>query len=377
MSSSSDSAPRQGRLASLLVLLKLDPNNLSLLSDAAEAALQQNEPSVARDLLDRYASQADLSPRERNLRGLALLQSGAFEEAALIFGDLISDGADDAGLRFNRAWCLAKLRQPEAAFDLIGDDDVVALPQAAMLRVHLLHDLGRIDEALSEAKRLVLLHPEHRGLLGAASIVGIDAEDLDFAGQCARAAPGNPDALTSLGTIALAEDRSADAAALFGQALEKDPASPRAIIGVGLGKMLAGQYSQAASDIERGAATFGDHIGSWVAAGWAYIFSGDLAAARRCFETALAIDHNFGETHGSLAVLDLMEGRPDEARREAQTARRLNSQSFSAALAQAMLLSSGGRPDQARAILDRALHTPLDASGRTIAQSLARHGLSL
>jgi len=76
-------------------------------------------------------------------------------------------------------------------------------------------------------------------------------------------------------------------------------------------------------------------------------------------------------------VLDLMEGRVEEARREAQTARRLNSQSFSAALAQAMLLSSGGRAEDARTLLDRALHTPLDANGRTIAQSLARHGLSL
>jgi Flp pilus assembly protein TadD len=75
-------------------------------------------------------------------------------------------------------------------------------------------------------------------------------------------------------------------------------------------------------------------------------------------------------------VLDLMEGRVEEARREAQTARRLNAQSFSAALAQAMLLSSGGRADQARVIIDRALHTPLDASGRTIAHSLARYGLS-
>ncbi len=377
MSSSSDAPQANGRLATLLVLLKHDPNNLSLLSDAAEAALQQNEPSVARDLIDRYAAQAELTPRERNLRGLALLQSGAFEEAAQVFGDLMSEGADDAGLRFNRAWCLAKLRQPESALELLRDDDVLALPQAAMLRVHALHDLGRVDEALSEAKRLVAVHPHHRGLLAAASVVGVDAEDLDFAGECARAAPGNPDALTTLGTIALAEDRSADAAALFGQALEKDPDSPRAIIGAGLGKMIGGQYPQAASDIERGATIFGDHIGSWVAAGWAYIFSSDLAAARRCFDTALAIDHNFGETHGSLAVLDLIEGRVEEARREAQTARRLNAQSFSAALAQAMLLSSGGRADQARAILDRALHTPLDASGRTIAQSLARHGLSL
>src|SRR6185295_10825935 len=108
---------------------------------AAEAALQQNEPSVARDLIDRYAAQAELTPRERNLRGLALLQSGAFEEAAQVFGDLMSEGADDAGLRFNRAWCLAKLRQPESALELLRDDDVLALPQAAMLRVHALHDL--------------------------------------------------------------------------------------------------------------------------------------------------------------------------------------------------------------------------------------------
>jgi len=373
----SKSSEPGGRLETLLKFLERDPNNLSLMTDIVDAALQQQAPEVARDILDRYASKAALPEREQNLRGLALLQLGDFENGARAFQDLLSNGSDDPSLRFNLAWCLASLHQPGEALALLREPDFVALPQAAALYVHLLHDLGRIEDALPEAKRLVDMHPDHRGLLAAASMVGIDSEDLQFAALCAQRAPGHPDALSTLWTIALSEDRGPDAAAFFGQALEKDPQSPRAIIGMGLTEMLNGRHAQAAADIERGATIFGDHLGSWVAAGWAYIFVGDLAQARRCFETALAIDHNFGETYGSLAVLDLMEGRIEEARREAQTARRLNAESFSAALANAMLLSSNGKPDQARAILDRALHTPLDSSGRTIAQSLARHGLSL
>jgi tetratricopeptide (TPR) repeat protein len=366
-----------GRLATLLKLLERDPANLSLLSDAADAAIKQHEPEAAQRLLDRYASYAVLGDRQRNLAGLAFMQLDRFEEASVIFTALLASATGDANLRFNQAWCLAKLGQSEAGLALLNDKDVETLGHAAQLRVHLLHDLGRLDEALAEAKRLVVLHPEHRGLSAAASIVGIDAEDLSFAAECAKAAPGQVDALTTLGTIALSEDRNADAEAFFSQALEKDPNSPRALIGVGLGGMLKGNYPKAAQAIELGATLFVDHIGSWVAAGWAHLFANDLAAARRCFDTALAVDRTFGETHGSLAVLELIEGHAADAQREAETARRLDPQSFSAALARAMLASSSGEPDRARAILDRALNVPIDRNGRTIAHALARHGLSL
>ena len=121
---------------------------------------------------------------------------------------------------------------------------------------------------------------------------------------------------------------------------------------------------------------FAEHVGSWIAAGWAHVIKGDLEAGRRCFEKALALDHNFSESHGSLGVIAILENRFDDARPLAATALRLDKQSFSGALAHALLLQSQNKPDLARKIIDRALNTPIDASGKTIAQAMARQALS-
>jgi len=378
MPNSNSSAPApQGRLATLLALLDRDQSNVAMLTDTIECALAQNRPDIARELFERLAALSAPGPREDNLRGLIALQSGEFEDAAAIYTALLEANPQDSAVRYNLAWARAQLGDWEAPLSLLDESSANALPQAATLRVQALHQRGDLEQALSEATAYVIQHPRYAPLFAAASVVAVDAEDLPLATSYAQSAGAHPDALTTLATVALAEGRTDDANALFGQVLEAAPDAPRALIGVGLGKMLAGSYAPAAADIERGAAIFGDHLGSWVAAGWAYLFAGDLGEARRCFDTSLALDHNFAETHGSLAVLHLIEGRAEESRRAAQTAMRLNPQCFSGTLAQAMLQSSKGRTDQARAILDRALHTPLDASGRTIAQSLARHGLSL
>ena len=49
---------------------------------------------------------------------------------------------------------------------------------------------------------------------------------------------------------------------------------PRALVGRGLGRLVCGQIESGAVDIEAGAFGFGDHIGSWIAAGWARLVDG-------------------------------------------------------------------------------------------------------
>ncbi|MBX9645216.1 MAG: tetratricopeptide repeat protein, partial [Novosphingobium sp.] len=129
---------------------------------------------------------------------------------------------------------------------------------------------------------------------------------------------------------------------------------------------LAGQDAAAAAlDLDRGAQQFGDQIGSWIAAGWAHYLAGEVDAAAQRFERALAIDHNFAESHGSLAVIDAARGDNESARRRMQTALRLDRQCFSAVMAKVML--DAASPEEAKALFDQAFNTPLNAQGMTIA----------
>jgi tetratricopeptide (TPR) repeat protein len=358
-------------------LLESDPRNLMLLADTAEAALDERQPGIASDLLVRYAAIAPLPAREVNLAGLAALQARRFDQAVDAFDALFAGGADDAGVRFNLAWARSNLKDFDAALEVLDDETARTLPQAAELRVQLLHQLGAFDQAGDSARAYIELHPDHPGLMAAVSVLALDIDDEELAAACAARAGDHPDALATRGTLALGDDHAIDALALFERALDRNPASPRAWVGLGLARMLSGQTEAAPADIDKGAEIFGDHLGSWIAAGWAYFVAGDQVTSRARFETALAIDPNFAETHGSLAVLDLLAGDPDEARRKSDVALRLDRQCYSAALAKSLLAASAGDQATAKRIFEHAAATPIGGSGRSIGQALAKMGLGL
>jgi len=365
---------KHGAYERLSSYLAQDPTNHGLLVDAAEAAIDVGEPKAALDLLDRAAAQGVPGARERNLAGLAAMHAGRFAEAATSFAALLDDGIDNPAIRFNLAWSRAVAGDPEGALAVLDDATSEALPQAAALDVQLRHAAGDFDEAFARGKGHLERYPDDRLLAAAMSVLALDMEDRELAAACAAKAPDHPDALATLGTLALDDNDAAGAMALFNEALARNPDRARAWVGRGLAELLIGQTDKAPADIDRGAELFGSHLGSWIAAGWAYFVNGDMATSRQRFEHALALDPTFAETHGSLAVLDLLAGDMDSARERAKVAARLDRQSYSAALAQAMLSAGQGDAERSRAIIERALHTPLDGTGRTLAQALARLG---
>jgi tetratricopeptide (TPR) repeat protein len=367
-------ADPSGRFARLSALLAQDPGNLPLLADTAEAAFAEGQFGEAEALLGRHAEIAPLSPEVRNLAGLAAMRLLRWEDAAAQFAALMTDGADDPAIRFNRAWTLAMAQRFGEALPLLDEATADALPQAAQLEVQLLHELGDYDRASLRSRTLIERHPEHSGLNAVVSMLAIDIEDNELALRTARQAGDHPNALATLGTLALDGDDVEAAALLFDAALARSPDAPRARIGRGLVHMLAGDKALAAQDLDAGAARFGTHLGSWIAAGWAHLIAGDLGLARARFEKALALDDSFGEAQGSLAVIEIYEGRIDEAAQRLKVARRLDPKAFSVAFASMLLAAGAGDADKARAIFEAVLHAPMNAEGRTLAQSLARLG---
>jgi len=364
------------RLERLLPLLSGDPDNLALLCDAAEAALAERRPDVAAGLISRAAELAPLAPSQVNLAGLAAMQLSLFDEAAAHFESLATQDIGGSAVRFNLAWCRAMLKDFEGALGLLDENTATDLAQAAMLKVQILHERAEFEQAAELARHYVSQHPDHPGLLAAVSVLALDIGDTELAERCAARAGDHPDALTTLGTLALGEERSADARRLFDRAIERNTGSARAWVGRGLTGLLGDDAAKAGEDIDRGAELFGDHLGSWIAAGWAYFVAGDLALSRRRFETALEIDDTFAEAHGSLAVIDILEGERESGRERSKVALRLDRNCYSAALARVLLAADAGDEMSARRIFELAVNSPVDGKGRTIAQSLARMGLT-
>lgn len=362
-------ATRYERLAAFL---EQDPHNPKLAAETVEAALAENRLDEAQDLL---TSRPIETTRAAYLAGLLAMRHEDWGAAAIHYRGMLDAGEDAPAIRFNLAWSLAMEKQSDEALSLLDEATAQALPQAAELEIRLRHELGEFETAESRARTLLERHPDHRGLNAAVATLAIDIEDTELAARCARKAGDHPEALTTLGTLALETEDNASARKWFGQALASDPNSPRALIGHGLSRLIDADHAGAAGELDRGAELFGTHLGSWIAAGWAHFTAGDTNTARSRFEHALALDESFAESHGSLAALDVLAGNLDDARRRIAIARRLDRASFSAALAEMLLAAGSGDAQKAQRIFEAALATPLDASGRTLAQSFAGLGV--
>lgn len=361
----------KARMVQLLGFLEQDPDNLALLGDAAGAALDAGEIETAAGLIDRYSALAPLPPALSNLKGLVALRDGRFQDAVEAFEALRAAGDDAPTIRFNLAWARAMAGDHQGSLDLLDDETIAAGPRAAALKINMLHQLERYDEALECGETFAELYPDDTHLMGALASVAMDAERIDLARLYAGRAGTSHDGLTTLGMLLLDEDRPDESAALFDRVLAADSGNSRALLGKGLGLLARGDLEAAAERIDAAAAGFGDHLGSWVAAGWVHYVKGDLAASRARFETALALDDTFAETQGALAVLDLIDDDLESARRRTEIALRLDSSCFAGALAKSMLLEREGKEKAAQKIRDAALNFPIGPGGRTIAKSLA------
>lgn len=358
------------KLKNYLEFLKHDRENKNLLLDAATSAIEANEPATANELFQRLEISNQLELENYNQAGIVAMRSGDQARAQRLFGELLKLNPDDAALKFNLAWSLALAKDFIGAQAQLNDAVIAALPQAAMLDLQIRHERGEFEDAANIAQDYLQRHSNYPPLLAAISVLAMDIEDEELARECATKAGDHPDALTTLATLKLGEHDAKGARTMFESALAKNPQSPRAWIGLGLADMASGQNEMATSSLDKGAGMFGDHLGSWIAAGWGHFLAGNLATARERFETALALDETFSESQGSLAVIEIIEGHHDAGKRRLEIAQRLDRDSFSAAFGQILLAASDGDSAKAQRIFELALKQKIDAKGKTLADAL-------
>lgn len=354
------------RLDRMMQYLEADSGNRVLAREVARMAYASQQFERLDELvsLTRHADALDV--HVLHTLGLSQLERGLFDEAKETLAHAVRMDSDPA-IVYNLAHARALTRDYTGAVDLLDDALCTQLEQAVSLRLTCLHHLARIPEMLSVAER----HATPVSAMGVLASALFDLGDETGAVALAIEASETPEGASVLGLVALNEGRTVDAMRHFEHAVAIKPNGARALLGLGLAHFSKQQFQRATVHLDAAAQLFRSHAGSWLAAGWAQLFSGDKDSARTRFQTALEVDRGFAEALGALAVVDALELRSAQAETLAQKALRLDADCHSALLARSLIARAQGDVSAAQRLFAELVSRPL-AEGVPSIETLLR-----
>lgn len=358
---SSVSAARQ-RLDRLDGFLRDDPSNNALLIDAFETALSCGEWERARFHL-QHGQTLHTEPLAWRLReGDFWLAQQRYEEALEVLEALASTPQPPPGFaevllhnlafielkRGRYADCVGRLapvlESPGTTGQGTDAHPLIATRALQQLWLRALHHDSQLTRAMAWALQAEQEKSLDAQAAGIASLIAIDAGDFAAAQRWSAASLGEGsqaehpvESLVTQASLALAARDAARAIHFADAALRRQPGDGRAWSTRGFAALLANDLPAAHSAFVQALSAMSQHIGTWHGMGWTQILQGDLAGARASFDTALALDRNFAESHGGLAVVLAMQSLRQEAEEHAELALRLDKSNLSGRYAQALL----------------------------------------
>jgi tetratricopeptide (TPR) repeat protein len=366
----------QQRLDKLALYLAADPDNLALLAEAIDVALTAGALPAASRYLARALALAPHDPFIVARQGHLLLGEHCWEEAAELFAGLLSAKAD-AILAYNAAYARFQLGQYEQASMMLLPFADQCDPVAMILLLRALHRSHQLELAIDLISRQEARLGGDSGFLAAASLVHVDGGDMRLAqrlSERALAAGTRPlEAVVSGATFYLSEGDAGQARAMFDEAVAINPRDGRSWFGLGVASLLAGDFTRGAEQLTRALEFIPEHIGSWHALGWCQLFAGHIELAEAAFRQALALDRNFGDTHGALAVVAALKHEPQTAQASVDRALGLDPDGLAARYAQMILGGQTADPARFRAVALRLLAARQSPTGRSLKQMVQEH----
>lgn len=357
--------------------LTQDPGNIKLIGDVLDLYIQLGEFQKAKILLAKSLqdtpSDAGLIFRQATLS----MATGEIDNAIKQYGKLIEQGRNDASIYYNLAYAYGLQRRFDEALAQLDTIENAAdvLPESLLLRARIFHHLGNIDQALECACLYVEKQPQSADGFGELALLYLDMENYTSASEQASKALAidaeQPEALSTEGFIALTNQDDVSARSLFDRAMARHPKSGRCWTGLGLTEMFNGNLTEAIEALTKAVEYMPDHIGTWHALAWCQMSTDQLDDAAKSFETSLELDRNFAETHGGLAVIEILKGDIAEAETLTKKSLRLNPMCFAGRFANSLLKSKTGSAEEAQKSIEGILNTRLEDDGMTVQQSLS------
>lgn len=364
----------------LETFLRHDPDNPSLLLECTDAALHGGERQKSAEYLSRLREPDASSARARFLRATLALADGRPAEAAEGYGRLLAEGTEYEGVRHNLAYCLLLAGQATQALRALApydeEPDSAGTPARLLLaRVH--HHLGNPARARDVLRGLMEQEPVEAAVLGLMSLLELDLGNRRDAEALARRALAldseNLEARLVAGHLSIDQADAAGAAGHFSVALTRAPSEQRALMGAAVAAILSGRLQEARRIFRRDIEARPAGLASRNALAWCWLLEGAVEEAEKAWSDALAVDRNFAELHGGLAVVAVVRGETEDARIHIKRALGLDRNCYSAWFARTLLLHGEGRPQKAGKLLDSLLAIPVSGSNESLGDTLVRY----
>ncbi|QHI99154.1 tetratricopeptide repeat protein [Xylophilus rhododendri] len=359
------------RLALLCRFLVTDPDNQALRKEVFHAALAEGNATLAREQIEWSRPRCAADPAWRHNTALLAMQQGDWEDARSLLQALVTDAPahgqnsqgsqDTTTLSYHLAYTHHALGDHAGALERIAalrPGSSGSLPQAFSLQLRALHQLHRLDEAWQAIGKA---DPScwTADALGAASLLALDLEKFEVAGELASRAlardPTQWEACVAQGTLLVEQEQPDAALQMLLPATQRHDQDGRSWSATGLAHMLAGRLDLAHQALTRAVALMPQHIGTRLALAWTEIAQGRLPAAEAAFAAAISLDRNFAESHGGLAAAQALQGKVTEAQASIRLAQGLDPQGPSALYAQAVLSGEMRDPVRLRELARRVM----------------------
>ena len=310
------------RLDRLEGFLREDPNNVALLAEAFDTALRSAEwPRAEFHLRHLEALQPDQASWPLRRADLLIAQRRWTEAEAVLNAMPWTTGTalHQAVTHSHAVIAFLQGDFPLAERALAPVCEVPPAtplhPATQLLWLRTLHRTGSLDRALAWARERNAAMPLEPEVLGAASLVALDADELPLALRWADAAlasgaaPIRPmEALVARASLALAQRDIEGCLQLAEEALKQNVTDGRTWSIHAFGEMLRGHADQAKAEFQQALKHMPTHVGTWHGLGWIQLVGGDLAAAAQAFREAVSLDRGFAESHGALRWSSLCKG---------------------------------------------------------------------
>ena len=319
---------------------KLAPKSSATKYAEGQFAYQKKDYKLARELSQDLLRQASNNPRFLQLAGAVELQTNSLAQAEVYL---------------NRA---------------VQTDPNSALSQRLLIKTYL--QSGQARKALDTLNAITGkdgLDPSFFALAGEVYLQNGDAKRAeDYFAKALKADPNNVATRTALAVSHLSSGRNDSNAFDELESIAESNNAPNADLALISAHLRRGDYTRALAAVAKLESKQPDKPLAANLRGRIQVAQNDRAAARKSFEQALAIDPTYFSAVASLAALDMLDKKPDDAKKRFETllARSPKQSQALLALAELAALQGAGKEEVGGLLTKASEANPTDVAPRLL-----------